>query len=86
MKKDIPVIIKDSENLRNIFIQVDLKKGKTSILSSFSAWESLAFIMEALALTAQKCIDEGIAKKQVYEAIKKYLVEVLDSYKIKRFN
>ena len=44
--------------------------------------ENLAFIMEALAVTAQKSIQEGMSKKQVYGAIKKYLIQVLGSYVI----
>ena len=50
------------------------------VLSNFSAWENLAIIMEALAVTAQKCIDEGVSKRKVDEAIKKYLAKSLDTY------
>lgn len=82
MKKDIPIVIKDSEDIKNILIQVNLKNGSTSVLSPFSAWENLALIMEALGVTAEKCLHEGISKKQVYEGIKSYLVKVLSSYKI----
>lgn len=80
MKKEKQVIIKDSKNIKNIFIQIDLKNNSTSVLSSFSAWENLALIMEALGVTAEKCIKEGIDKKQVYRAIQDYLMQVLTSY------
>ena len=79
----MPVIIKDSKEQRNIVISVDLKKGTTTVFSGFSAWENLALIMEGLAVTAQKCIEEGMERKRVYDAIKEYLIKVLDSYKIK---
>lgn len=82
MKKQTAITIKDSKDVKNLFIQVNLKKNTTLVFSSFSSWENLAFIMEALAVTAQKCIEEGISRKQVYGAVKKYLVEVLDSYEI----
>ncbi len=78
-----PIIIKDSKNIKNIFIQINLKDKKTSIFSSFSAWENLALIMEALAVTIQKCIKEGIDKKEVYQAVKEYLKQVLGNYEIK---
>jgi len=79
MKDLKKIVIKDSKNIRNIFIQIDLKNKTTSILSSFSAWENLALIMEALGVTAKKCIREGIDQKKVYQAIKEYIVKVLSS-------
>jgi len=80
MPKPTPIIIKDNDKIRNILIQLDFAGQKTAVLSNFSAWENLAIIMEALAVTAQKCIDEGISKRKVDEAIKKYLAESLDTY------
>ena len=80
MPKPTPIIIKDNDKIRNILIQLDFEGQKTAVLSNFSAWENLAIIMEALAVTAQKCIDEGISKRKVDEAIKKYLAESLDTY------
>ncbi|GAG40429.1 unnamed protein product [marine sediment metagenome] len=74
MKK---LVIKDDKNVKNLFIQVNLKKKSTSVLSNFSAWENLAFILEALGVTAQKCIKDGKKESEVYQAIKDYIVEVL---------
>lgn len=82
MKKATPIVISDNDNLKNLLIQIDLKGQKTTVLSNFSAWENLALIMEALAITAQKCIDEGIPKKQVDEAINDYLSKTLNSYRV----
>ena len=82
-KQETPVIIKDNNELKNLLIQVNLKHGQTTVLSNFSAWENLAFIMEALAVTAQKCIDEGIPKKQVDEEIERYLKEALETYTVR---
>lgn len=81
-KQETPIVIRDNDQLKNILVQVDLKNGKTMVLSNFSAWENLALIMEALAITAQKCIDEGIPKKQVDEAINDYLSKTLNSYRV----
>lgn len=80
MKKKQEVVMQDSENIRNIFIQLNLKENKTSVLSSFSAWENLGLIMEALAVMAEECIKEGINRKKVYGEIKEYLMKVLGSY------
>lgn len=76
------VIIKDSQDIQNILIQADLKKGSTSVISNFSAWENLALIMEGLGVTAEKCIQEGMDKKEVYNEIKNYLMKVLGDYQI----
>ena len=80
MRNKTKITIQDSDNVRNIFIQINLKENKTSVLSSFSAWENLALIMEALGVTISECIKEGIGKKHVYRAIKKYLMKVLGNY------
>ena len=82
-KKTSPVIIKDDDNTRNIIVQVNLKKNTTTVFSGFSTWENLALLLEALAVTAEQCIHEGIARKKVYDAIKEYIMQVLPSYKIK---
>ena len=82
MGKEEAIVIKDSENIQNIFIQINLKNKTTSVFSNFSAWENLALIMEALAITVQKCIREGMSRKKVYSAIKNYLIKVLGNYVI----
>lgn len=82
MKRKDALIIEDSENAKNIFIKVNLKNNTTRVFSNFSSWENLAFIMEGLSVTAQKCIQEGMNKKQVYGAIKNYLMQVLGNYEI----
>lgn len=83
-KKHIPVVLKDSHNVRNLVVQVDMKKGSTMVMSGFTAWENLAIIMEALAVTAEQCIHEGMDKKEIYQEIADYLMEVMSSYTIKQ--
>lgn len=85
-KKNKPIILKDSKDIRNIIIKLDLKKNTTSVFSGFSAWENLALILEGLGVTAEKCIQEGISKKQVIETIKEHIMKVLLSYKIKNLS
>lgn len=82
MRNKVSLTIKDSKGIKNIFIQINLKNNTTSVFSNFSSWENLAFIMEALAVTAEKCINKGRSKKEVYDSIKVYLMKVLGDYKI----
>ncbi|MBI4130749.1 hypothetical protein HY468_05505 [Candidatus Roizmanbacteria bacterium] len=83
-KKAIPVVLKDSDKIRNVIVQVDMKKGHTMVMSGFTAWENLALIMEALAVTAEQCVHEGMDRKEVYQEITDYLMEVMPSYTIKQ--
>ena len=83
MKKKPTVILEDSEKIRNIVIQINIEDNSTTVISSFSAWENLALILEGLGTTVQKCIKEGISKKEVYGQVKKYIIEVLSSYESK---
>ena len=82
MIMDNKIIIKDTDNQKNIFIQLDLKQGKTTVFSNFSAWENLAYLMEALGVTASICEDEGITKKEIYQAVNNYLTSVFSDYKL----
>ncbi|MBI4097910.1 MAG: hypothetical protein HY426_02615 [Candidatus Levybacteria bacterium] len=81
-KKVTPLTIKDSKHVKNIFIQLDLKKNSTLVHSNFSPWENIALIIEGLAVTAEKCITEGIERKEVYKAINEYLIKAMPSYKV----
>ena len=83
MKKKSPIVLRDSKKIRNIVIQINLEDNSTTVFSSFSAWENLALILEGLGATVQKCVNEGIDKKKVYNQIKKYVIEVLSSYETK---
>lgn len=78
------VVIQDNDEVQNIFVQMNLKNGTTMVLSNFSAWDNLAYLMEALGVTAAQCISEGIPRSKVYEEIKNYLMKVLEDYKITR--
>jgi len=74
------IIIRDDKNQKNILVQVNIKKGKTAVVSNFSAWENLAYILEGLGATAQECVREGKSKKEVIKAINDYLDKVIESY------
>lgn len=76
------ITIRDNKNIKNIFIQINLKNNTTLVFSNFSSWENLAYIMEALAVTVQKCIQEGISKRKIYFSIKDYLTKILGNYEI----
>lgn len=76
--KETPIVIKDSENLRNLLIQLNMEKGTVTIISNYSAWDNLAYLIEALSVTAGQCVSqEGISKEAVQEEIDRYLTEVL---------
>jgi len=77
MKKQKTILVKDNKNIRNILIQIDVKKQTTSILSSSSAWENLSFLAQALGATAEKCTTEGIDRKEIYQIINDYLSRIL---------
>ncbi|PIR79910.1 MAG: hypothetical protein COU25_02855 [Candidatus Levybacteria bacterium CG10_big_fil_rev_8_21_14_0_10_35_13] len=79
-KKPDQIIISDSKYIKNIFVQVDLKKNRTIVHSGFSPWENLAFIIEGLSTTAEECIKQGMDRKDVYKFIYEYLVKTLPTY------
>jgi len=82
MKKKI-MTLTDNGDVKNVIIQVNLKNGTTMVVSGFNAWDNLAYIMEALAVTAEQCVTEGVEKQEVYKEITEYLKDVLPSYEIR---
>ena len=82
VKHKSPIVLQDSDSVKNVVIQVNLKNGTTMVMSGFSAWENLSVIMEALGVSAEQCISEGIKKREVYEEITEYLQQVLPSYEV----
>ena len=81
-KKNTQLTVKDNKYIKNILIQVDLKKNSTIIHSSFSPWENIALIIEGLAVTAEQCMVEGIDRNKVYKAINEHIVKALPSYRV----
>ena len=81
MKKEKPLVLRDSKDVKNIVVQVDTKRNQTIVISNFTPWENLALILEGLGVTVQKCVRDGIAEKKVHEVINNYLLKVLASYK-----
>jgi hypothetical protein len=82
MKKKF-MTLADNNEVKNVIIQVNLKNGTTMVVSGFNAWDNLAYIMEALAVTAEQCVTEGVDKQEVYKEITEYLKDVLPSYEIR---
>lgn len=82
MKKKV-MTLADNNDVKNVIIQVNLKNGTTMVVSGFNAWDNLAYIMEALAVTAEQCVTEGVEKQEVYKEITEYLKDVLPSYEIR---
>ncbi len=78
------VLINDNESIKNILVQVNLEKSSVSVISNFSAWENLALIMEALGITAEQCVKEGIDREQVDKEVQIYLSKVLKADKFLR--
>lgn len=78
------MVIKDGEELKNIFVQLNIAKNTCKVLSNFSAWENLAYFMEALAVTVEKCVVDGIPRKKVHEEIVRYMTQVIGTYSLKK--
>ncbi len=80
MKKKQKIILKDSQSVKHIVVEIDTKNNKTTVFSGFSTWENLALLLEGVGITAKQCILEGINKKKVYDEIKNYIVQALNAY------
>ena len=69
--------------MKKIIIIVDPKTNQTEIEGTGNSWMDMAYLLEALGVVCQKCIDEGIPTNQVYQEVKNYFMKVLGAgYKI----
>lgn len=57
-----------------------MKTHKTKVISNFDAWDNIAYTLEGLGSNVQQCIKEGMDRKEVYQAVEKYLSNVLVNY------
>ena len=84
------IIFKDTDKVKHIIVQVDLKKNKTQIVSAFDAWENIALLLEGVGMQAEACLQEGMSKDEIYKGITDYLMKTLTAYTIiissKNFN
>lgn len=80
MAQDDQITVKDSEDIKNILVQIDLKNDRAQVISSFSAWEHLALLTEALGASIDECIEDGMDKEEVIAAVKEYYHQLIDSY------
>ncbi len=77
-----PVIIQDSEDIKNILVQVNFKTSQVAVISNYSAWDNMAYLLEGVSVTVEKCVHEGMERKVVLRELKEYLIKALEAVKI----
>lgn len=75
--EQVPVIIQDSKDIKNVLIQINLKTSQVTVISNYSAWDDMAYLLESISVTVEKCVKEGMERKTVLKELKRYLVKSL---------
>lgn len=68
--------------MKTLHLQVDVENNQTTIMSDYSAWENIALLLEGVAMSMQKCIEEGMPKEDVYKGTTDYFMKAVGEYKI----
>ena len=82
MPKKRVMIFKDTDTIKNIIVQMDLKSNQAILISNFDPWENIALLLEAVGMQAEVCLKKGMSKEEVYKGITDYLMKTLTSYTI----
>lgn len=72
-----PVIIQDSEEIKNVLVQLNFKTSQVSVISNYSAWDNMSYLLEGVGISVAKCVKEGIPRKVALKELKDYLSKVL---------
>ncbi len=72
-----PVIIQDSEDIKNVLVQINLKTSQVTVISNYSAWDNMAYLLEGVSVTVEKCVQEGMERKAVLKELKENLIKAL---------
>jgi hypothetical protein len=72
-----PVIIQDSAEIKNVLVQLNFKTSQVVVISNYSAWDNMGYLLEGVGITVAKCVKEGIPRKAVLKELKNYLSKVL---------
>jgi hypothetical protein len=69
---------------KGVTVIVVVETGKTIVLGTNDPWADMAYQLEGLALTCQKCVDRGMAVKEVYGELQNYFnkISISGGYKI----
>lgn len=78
----IPVVIEDSEDIKNVLVQIDLKNSQVAVISNYSAWDNMAYLLEGVSVVVEKCVLEGMERKVVLRELKEYLIKALEAVNI----
>lgn len=73
------VPVQDSENIKNVLVQVNLKTSQATVISNSNAWDNMAYLLEGVAITVKKCVQEGKERKVVLKELNEYLSKALAS-------
>lgn len=76
------VIIQDTEEIKNVLVQINLKTSQIAVISNYSAWDNMAYLLEGVSVTVEKCVKEGMERKVVLKELREYLIKALEAVKI----
>jgi hypothetical protein len=76
----IPILIKDSKDVMNVLVQINVKKGIVGVISGFTPLENLILLIEGLGMTIERCCDDGMDRKEVFKVMNTYLIKCIGNY------
>ena len=76
------VIVQDTEEIKNVLVQINIKTSQIAVISNYSAWDNMAHLLEGVSVTVEKCVKEGMERKVVLKELREYLIKALEAVKI----
>ena len=72
-----PIVVRDTEDIKNVLVQINQKTSQITVIGDNSAWDNMAYLLEGIAVTVEKCVQEGMERKVALKELKEYLIKAL---------
>lgn len=74
-----PIRLKDSEDIKHVIIEIDLKNNGTKIMSGLTLWGNIKVLASCIGVSYRKLLADGENPITTYKMLERVIVEMLDT-------
>lgn len=74
-----PIRLKDSEDIKHVIVEIDLKNNRTRIMSGLAPWGNIKVMASCIGVSYRKLLADGENPITTYKMLERIIVEMLDT-------
>lgn len=74
-----PIRLKDSEDIKHVIVEIDLKNNRTRIMSGLAPWGNIKVMASCIGVSYRKLLADGENPITTYKMLERVIVEMLDT-------